>query len=232
MWLRSCSLRRRETECRPANRAGLAGLCAGVFLATGALCAPFLAAQNGATHDAKQGPRKTGLNQLSRAFRGRLPITELTEDEATLHALNRLAYGPRPGELERVKQMGLEKWIEQQLHPERINDSALEARLQQYPAIRMSTQELLARYPQPNQQAKQQGLTPQQFQQQQRQQQQQQGQGQGDAQDMKNRPQEIVLELSQAKMTRAIYSERQLQEVMADFWFNHFNVFAGKGPER
>ncbi|HKO04503.1 MAG TPA: DUF1800 domain-containing protein [Candidatus Acidoferrales bacterium] len=229
MPVRPCSLRRRKVEYRRANRAGFAGLCAGVLLATGALWAPFVAAQNGKPGSAKQAPPKT---ELSKAFRGRLPITELTEDEATLHALDRLAYGPRPGDVERVKQMGLEKWIDQQLHPERIDDSALDARLQQYPAIRMSTEELLARYPRPNQQAQQQGQTRQQFQQQQRQQRQQQGQGQGDAQDMKNRPQEIVLELSQAKMTRAIYSERQLQEVMADFWFNHFNVFAGKGPER
>src|SRR4030088_399937 len=49
-----------------------------------------------------------------------LPITELSADEAILHALNRLAYGPRPGDLERVRQMGLEKWIEQQLNPNSI----------------------------------------------------------------------------------------------------------------
>ena len=226
MPLNSCSFRRREIEFHRANRAGLTGLCAGVLLAAGTLCTPFLAAQNDKPHDAKQATQKI---ELSKAFRGRLPITELTEKEATLHALNRLAYGPRPGEVERVEQMGLEKWIDLQLHPERIDDSALDARLQQYPAIRMSTEQLLARYPRPNQQAQQQGQNRQQFQQQRRQ---QQGQGQGDAQEMKNRPQEIVLELSEAKMTRAIYSERQLQEVMADFWFNHFNVFVGKGPER
>ncbi len=39
-------------------------------------------------------------------------------------------------------------------------------------------------------------------------------------------------ELVQAKLMRAIYSDRQLEEVMTDFWFNHFNVFVGKGPER
>ncbi len=229
MPLRSCSFHRREIEFRRANRAGLAGLCAGVLLAAGTLCVPFVAAQDGKPHDAKQIMQKI---ELSKAFRGRLPITELTENEATLHALNRLAYGPRPGEVERVEKMGLEKWIDLQLHPERIDDSALDARLQQYPAIRMSTEQLLARYPRPNQQAQQQGLTRQQFQQQQGQQRQQaRGQG-GDPQEAKNLPREIALELSEAKMTRAIYSERQLQEVMADFWFNHFNVFAGKGPER
>jgi len=48
-----------------------------------------------------------------------------------------------------------------------------------------------------------------------------------------NNPQAVVVEeLSQAKLLRAIYSQRQLEEVMTDFWFNHFNIFVGKGPER
>lgn len=224
MPLKSSSPRGGSSARRPAECAGMAGFFAGIALAGAAVCAPLFVAQGAPLALEQQTHKRI---ELSKAFRGRLPITDLTEDEATLHALNRLAYGPRPGDLERVKQMGLEKWIDQQLHPERIDDSAVEARLQQYPAIGMSTEQLLARYPRPNQQAKQQGLNKQQFQQQQR-----QARQEGDAPDMKNRPQEIVLELSEAKFTRAIYSERQLQEVMADFWFNHFNVFAGKGPER
>src|SRR5215469_14768003 len=78
-----------------------------------------------------------------------LPITELSADEAILHALNRLAYGPRPGDIERVKQMGLAKWIEQQLNPNSIDDKAVEARLQDYPTLRMSTAKLIDEYPQP-----------------------------------------------------------------------------------
>src|SRR5712692_583179 len=66
--------------------------------------------------------------EVSKAFRGHLPITELNETEAILHALNRLGYGPRPGDVERVRQMSLEKWIEQQIHPESINDATLAAR--------------------------------------------------------------------------------------------------------
>jgi len=226
MPLKSSSPRGGSSARRSADCAGMAGFFAGIALAGAAVCAPLFVAQGAPLALEQQTHKKI---ELSKAFRGRLPITDLTEDEATLHALNRLAYGPRPGDLERVKQMGLEKWIDQQLHPERIDDSAVEARLQQYPAIGMSTEQLLARYPRPNQQAKQPaaGGNKQQFQQQQR-----QARQEGDAPDMKNRPQEIVLELSEAKFTRAIYSERQLQEVMADFWFNHFNVFAGKGPER
>src|SRR5712691_9163106 len=84
-----------------------------------------------------------------------LPITELSPDEAILHALNRLAYGPRPGEVERVRQMGLAKWIDQQLNPNSIDDKAMEARLQDYPTLRMSTAKLIDEYPQPKQAEKQ-----------------------------------------------------------------------------
>ncbi|HXM95726.1 MAG TPA: DUF1800 domain-containing protein [Candidatus Dormibacteraeota bacterium] len=135
-----------------------------------------------------------------------LPITELTTDEAILHALNRLAYGPRPGEIERVRQMGLAKWIEQQLSPQSIDDSTMEARLEKFSTLKMSTPTLLAEYSQPKQDGKQ--------------------------VDDSQKPQRIVEELAMAKVTRAIYSERQLQQVMDDFWFNHFNVFAGKGEDR
>src|SRR5690349_19925476 len=70
-----------------------------------------------------------------------LPITELSADEAILHALNRLANGPRRGDIEHLRQMGLSKWIEQQLNPNSnsIDDKAVEARLQDYPTLRMST---------------------------------------------------------------------------------------------
>src|SRR5258708_210943 len=80
-----------------------------------------------------------------------LPITELNADEAILHALNRLAYGPRPGDVERVRQMGLAKWIDQQLNPNSIDDKALEARLQDYPTLHLSTAKLIDEYPQPKQ---------------------------------------------------------------------------------
>jgi uncharacterized protein (DUF1800 family) len=215
-----------------------------------------------------------------------LPITELTPDEAILHALNRLAYGPRPGDVERVRQMGLAKWIEQQLNPNSVDDRAVEARLQDYPTLRMSTAKLIDEYPQPKQAEKQAEKRAQA--------QAQQNQSRSDAaaatveKDMQpatgqpansetpaatpvsapdnpdapapmkqqvpakrdvlgggdpnsvpraiaddsKRPPRIVAELSMAKVTRAIYSERQLQQVMDDFWFNHFNVFAGKGEDR
>jgi uncharacterized protein (DUF1800 family) len=225
-----------------------------------------------------------------------LPITELSADEAILHALNRLAYGPRPGDVERVRQMGLAKWIDGQLNPSGIDDKVLEARLENYPTLKMSSARLLEEYPQPKQAEKQaerravaepeqrrsdaaaqtvardmqaaQGRAnaasdvkdvPQQTVESAQSRQdtsdapapmkQDQPRGNGPAKrdvlgagdpnnvsraiaDDSKRPQRIVAELSMAKVTRAIYSERQLQQVMDDFWFNHFNVFAGKGDDR
>jgi uncharacterized protein (DUF1800 family) len=185
---------------------------------------------------------------LSKKFRGNLPITELTEDQAILHALNRLAYGPRPGDVEHIRQIGLETWVNEQLHPESIDDGALNARLQKYPTLKMSSQELLAAYPPPNQAAKQQGESKQEYKEQiaaKR----QQAVADVRSQEMMDSsnpnisngemqlariegPQRIVAEISMAKMDRAIYSNRQLEAVMEDFWFNHFNVFAGKGVDR
>ena len=247
---------------------------------------------------AKQDPALKGL-----------PITELSTDEAILHALKRLAYGPRPGDVERVRQMGLAKWIEHQLNPNEIEDRAVEARLEQFPTLQMSTAKLLAEYPQPKQQEKQAEARAARLEQRQEQrpgdaaaaviarsisnkeehplqggqarpgdqpEQEQAAAGenagrQDDASagasmkqeptaalnaatrgagrrdllgggdpnavpraiaDDSKRPQRVVEELAMAKVARAIYSERQLQQVMDDFWFNHFNVFAGKGEDR
>jgi uncharacterized protein (DUF1800 family) len=224
-----------------------------------------------------------------------LPITELTADEAILHALNRLAYGPRPGDVERVQQMGLAKWIDQQLNPNSIEDKTAEARLENFPTLRMSTSTLLAEYPQPKQAEKQAikraqeerrraegvAVTPVKEDNSQPQEsapkmkaeegaassQETQADptapspmkqenseaanlatrgagkrdllGGGDPNavpraiaDNSKRPQRVVEELAMAKLTRAIYSERQLQQILDDFWFNHFNVFAGKGEDR
>jgi len=221
--------------------------------------------------------------QQDLALKG-LPISDLTVDEAILHALNRLAYGARPGDVERIKQMGLAKWIDQQLNPNSIDDKLVDARLAALPTLHLSTEKLIAEYPQPKQAAKQAGLNAQEFKQQQAQSHFDQaaamprdsqnssdsmpaenatrgddgpssmkqqptnvatlGAAQRDAlsvdpnavprliADDSKRPARIVEELAMAKVTRAIYSGRQLQQVMDDFWFNHFNVFAGKGEDR
>jgi uncharacterized protein (DUF1800 family) len=159
---------------------------------------------------------------------------KLTEEQKILHLLNRIGYGPRPGDLGRVKRIGIEKYIEEQLHPERIDDSALEARLRRFESLRMSTAELYEKYPEPMMIAAQLGLR------------RQAGGDQPESQQRELRqkiltyyaeknlklPRELLIELQSQKILRAVYSERQLYEVMVDFWLNHFNVFWGKGADR
>src|SRR5947207_829651 len=84
--------------------------------------------------------------------------TGLTEDQKIIHLLNRMAYGPRPGDVERVKRMGIDKYIDLQLHPERIDDPGIEARLANFPSLRMSLAEIQQNYPPPNILARELGL--------------------------------------------------------------------------
>ncbi len=74
-------------------------------------------------------------------------VQPLTEEERAAQALNRLTFGPRPGDLERIKAIGVKKWVEMQLNPEQVDDSLLEARLQSLPAMRLSQQDLLQAFP-------------------------------------------------------------------------------------
>jgi len=166
----------------------------------------------------------------------------LSDDQRIIHVLNRLGFGARPGDVERVKAMGLENYINQQLNPEKILDTVAENKVKDLGVLTMTTAELYEKYPQP-------GMLLRQLQ--------ARGMLAGDLkpdgqnnppnpQDEKNRqalrdyyeqnglmqPQRIVAELQASRILRAVYSERQLQEVMVDFWTNHFNVFANKGADR
>ena len=142
-------------------------------------------------------------------------------DREVLHALSRLTYGPRPGEVERVRALGLDVWLERQLHPEKIDDSATEAALAELATLRMTTTELLHAYPRPDPQLRAKLASGEMSRQEMQ-----------ERYPMEKRPARITAELQAAKMVRAVTSERQLQEVMVDFWFNHFNVFANKGDVR
>ncbi len=73
--------------------------------------------------------------------------TQIQGDERIVHALNRFTFGPRPGDLDSVKAMGLDRWFDEQLHPATINDAALQVRLAQYPAMTWSPEDLLFRLP-------------------------------------------------------------------------------------
>jgi uncharacterized protein (DUF1800 family) len=165
----------------------------------------------------------------------------LAADQKVIHLLNRIGYGPRPGDVERVKKMGIDKYIDLQLHPERIDDQGIEARLANFPSIKMSLTEIQEKYPAPNllarelglRSGKKQPLLPP-------------GEGADDNAKREYRqqvqtyyqennlrpPQFLLQELQAQKIIRAAYSERQLQEVMTDFWFNHFNIFWAKNADR
>src|SRR6185295_4382822 len=212
---------------------------------------------------------------LFRAHGQQALATKLNEDQRILHVLNRLGFGARPGDLERVKAIGLQQYINQQLAPEKIRDEVAEAKLKNLSTLNMSTAELYEKYPQPGQllrQLERRGELPA-------------GLAEArdsrvkgganaapgapaDAMEMKTeatvkpgeqpienpagadnqkyrqalradyqenglqQPQRITAELQASRILRAVYSERQLQEVMVDFWTNHFNVFAGKGADR
>ena len=223
----------------PAPRANFRQSVSGLMVAALLFAAPYPSAA--ADKPTAQPPASTV--KLDKKFKGKLPITELTEDQAIMHAMNRLAYGPRPGDVEYIRKLGLEKWIDQQLQPNSIDDSALDARLQRYPTIAMSSKELLDKFPNADQGAKKLGITKEQYEDQQKMKQQdalaqviETGNPNLDkAQEQLAKlqgPNRIVAELSMAKVDRAIYSNRQLEAVMEDFWFNHFNVFANKGDDK
>ena len=268
--------------------------------------------------------------ELAPAKKKNRPAGAMEEQKRVIHALNRLSFGPRPGDVERVTQMGVHKWVEMQLYPERIDDSALETRLVPFRTLRMDQRELVENFP-PNQMIRQiangkvdlpsdptkravyeaqvrryqdrqerkqdaskspsatdpamapadngngmvddsvpegrqeerrfanlkikelldqppdrrlqeilkmppvdqhafilamkgpkadalmEGMSPQQKE---------------TLMSLRNPERVVIGELTQAKLLRAIYSERQLDEVMTDFWFNHFNIFINKGNDR
>jgi len=255
-----------------------------------------------------------------------LSAVQMDEQKRAVHALNRLAYGPRPGDIDRITGMGVDKWIDQQLHPDRIDDHEVAARLAPFRTLRMDTRELVETFPSPqvikaiadgkqslpSDPAKRAVYEAQLQRYQEKREKKQQADAnrpgaatpadkavqvtdtqqerrredhlyadlkaedlldlppdermkailkmspedqraleaslQGDKRDefmegMKpqqretmmalNNPQQVVTsELVQGKLLRAIYGNRQLEEVMTDFWFNHFNVFIGKGADR
>lgn len=106
-----------------------ASLCASVVISS----TPGIAEAASAS-DAKGAERKAYTGQIQ-------------GDERILHALNRFTFGPRPGDVEAVKAMGVDAWLEEQLHPAGINNTALQVRLADYPAMTWSPEDLLFRLP-------------------------------------------------------------------------------------
>jgi uncharacterized protein (DUF1800 family) len=235
------------------------------------------------------------------------PIANPGEERArAVQALNRLTFGPRPGDLDRVLAIGVDQWIDQQLHPDSIDDHTLDARLAPLRTLRMSTVELAENFPAPavirqiadgkqelpadpekravyesqlvryrvkqekktgdvaqtdpqppsgfdDKKAEVLNLAPDQRMQALLTMTPEDRSGflmalKGDSREQflqgmspeqrenvmaMNNPQQVVTEeLVQSRLLRASYSERQLQEVMTDFWLNHFNIFIGKAADR
>ena len=249
---------------------------------------------------------------LTGAYAHKQAAAKTDERARAIQALNRLTFGPRPGDVDRVLAIGVDKWIDQQLLPAAIDDSALEARLAPFRTLQMDSRQLAENFPpqplirqiadgkqalprDPDQRAiyeaqlvryreKQEKKTdsstsneqdanmmaaPDSISDTQRSQLLNQTpenrlhallqlspeaqiafmenlkgpdrasflddvpQQQRETMLALQNPQQVVAtELMQAKILRATYSERQLQEVMTDFWMNHFNVYIGKGADR
>lgn len=147
---------------------------------------------------------------------------EQTADQQVHHVLNRLAFGARPGDVDAVRAMGVDAWIDRQLYPERIPDAAVEQLLGRFPTLGRTGEQLLADFPPAavvRAQMQRRDATMAMEDTVRRRQQ--------------GRPSYAFLgELASSRVARAVVSERQLQEVMVDFWENHFNVFAGKDRTR
>jgi uncharacterized protein (DUF1800 family) len=147
------------------------------------------------------------------------------DDQAIIHVLNRIGFGPRPGDVEKVRAIGLRRYIDEQLHPERLADASMNTRLRDLTTIGLSAREIAERYEQPVMEARrarkqtakdaepeperQKGVDP-----------------------IRQQANSVLVELAEQKLLRAVYSDRQLQEVLSDFWFNHFNVDARKNRDR
>jgi len=158
---------------------------------------------------------------------------ELLPDEQVQQALNRLTFGARPGDADKIRSMGVEKWIDLQLHPDRIDDTKTDQLMARYSIFNMKTSDVVRDYNVVQQLQRQVKRT--------------------DAKDTTmnkaetrqeilaqnpqlaaaaRQAQQLTGEVQSAKLARAVTSDRQLNEVMVDFWENHFSVFAGKGQTR
>src|SRR5262245_14560755 len=243
----------------------------------------------GMSQDAKGQKRKAGPT----ASKSDAAKT-LTEEQKVAHLLDRVTFGARPGDVERVMKLGWEKYLDEQMRPDRISDEVIDQKLKNIESIHLSNSELAKNYPPPQvlqqvlkdrgiqlpglgasiqaqnsgqgQNSGQKPLTKKDAKQGFKELGQEAERKKADQMEEQARPsdnpqansqqsgvndpakrreayqalramgyrpqQEVVQESQQAKILRAVYSERQLQEVLTDFWFNHFNIYIQKGPDR
>jgi uncharacterized protein (DUF1800 family) len=153
----------------------------------------------------------------------RIPSSGWDSTKQARHALERLAFGPLPGEAEEVARTGVGTWIRGQMEPERIENDAVDGKLRDLPTLAMTVPALLRAFPRPQDVAKANGIEKN------------DPEAREKLKDLippGKRPAVIDQELTAAKLVRAVESRRQLQEILVDFWFNHFNVSGDKGEDR
>jgi uncharacterized protein (DUF1800 family) len=153
-------------------------------------------------------------------------VGEESKQDRILHVLNRLAFGPRPGDFEHVSAIGPERYVQEQLHPESIAiPGDLSRRVNDLHTLHMNPIALFIEYQRPINLARKDAKA-------------EAGNNKASidktsikdaTKDARIQQRVVMREAVEARMMRAIEGPRQLQEVMTAFWFNHFNVFAGKG---
>src|SRR2546429_5893128 len=144
----------------------------------------------------------------------------LSPGASASHALTRLAYGPRPGEIERVARAGVLRWIEAQLAPDQIDDEALAEREREFDVLKYDRGDLARLYAEvqrARQERKRMGDT---------------AADKPDDSPVAVKGRRFAAQVQQLAVVRAALSARQLYEVMVDFWANHFNVYFAKGADR
>ena len=193
----------------------------------------FFALSMAAVAAACAAPARTS----SRITPGRAPAGalagDLLPDEQIQQVLNRLTFGARPGDAERMRAMGIEAWIDQQLSPERVDDSRTDALVARYAVLNTSIGDMVRDFNMVQQLQRQVKAA-----------------DAGDTAMNKGgarrdilagnaqlaaalrQSQQLVGQIQSAQLARAVTTERQLDEVMVDFWENHFSVFSGKGQTR
>ncbi|MBW7934832.1 MAG: DUF1800 domain-containing protein [Gemmatimonadaceae bacterium] len=159
-------------------------------------------------------PERVAVDAFSTALRTQ------TADQQVLHALSRLTFGPRPDDEARVRAIGVDRWIEEQLHPERLDDARADQWTGEFEVVQKTAAQLESEYQNPGALVNQLGARAR------------GGLTREDSALLRQARQNlrrIAEETQVSRVGRALLSDRQLQEVMTDFWLNHFSVFAGKG---
>ena len=146
--------------------------------------------------------------------------TALTPQDSSLHALKRLAYGPRPGDVRRVAADGVMRWIDRQLSPEEIDDHRLAERERQFQILEYDRRDLAAMYTEAQRERRERKLAADTM------------ADKDGASPIAQRGKRLTGEFAELAVVRAALSERQLYEIMVDFWTNHFNVYFAKGADR